>query len=62
MKLYFKDTQLSYAQISDLMTSHIGPSGPETWQNGAELDKDGFTGYVEIYDDHPGAVFVRLKW
>jgi hypothetical protein len=67
MKLYFKDTAMSYKQISDLLTTHVGPSGPSTWQNGSEYEfPDGgfgaFRGYVEIYDEHPAAVFVKLKW
>lgn len=69
MKLYFKDTELSYSQISDLLTSHVGPSGPDTWQNGSEIIKElelesssGYFGYVEIYNDHPASSFVRLKW
>lgn len=69
MKLYFKDTELSYSQISNLLTSHVGPPGPDTWQNGAELirgleleSSNGLFGYVEIYNDHPASSFVRLKW
>jgi len=66
MKLYFKDTNLSYGQISDLMKTHIGPSGPDTWENGTEIGfETGMSGagYIEIYDDnHPHLPFVVLKW
>lgn len=67
MRLYFRDTKMMYREIRELLNSHIGPTGPETWQNGGEYEypksKSGeFRGYVEIYNDHPGAVFVKLKW
>lgn len=67
MKLYFKNTNLSYRQISDLLNTHIGPAGPDTWQNGNDHSNPntGMSGggYVEIYDDdHPHLVFVALKW
>jgi hypothetical protein len=62
MKLYFRDTPMSYSEISNLLTSHIGSSGPDTWQNNAASDDEGFRGYIEIYNNHPGAVFVKLKW
>ena len=67
MKLYFKDTNLSYGQISDLLNTHIGPAGPDNWQNAYEERnyETGMSGggYVEIYDDnHPHLLFVVLKW
>lgn len=67
MKLYFRDTAMMYREISELLDSHIGPAGPETWQNGKEYEypesKSGaFRGYVEIYNNHPAAAFVKLKW
>ena len=63
MKLYFQDTRLSYREISDMLVHNIGPSGPDTWQNGSESSSLGFRGYVEIYDkEHPGALFAVLKW
>lgn len=68
MKLYFRDTRLSYAQISELLSSHVGPPGTDTWQNGSESvngpegGSSGCIGYVEIYNDHPATSFVVLKW
>ena len=62
MRLYFRDTKMMYREISDPLNSHIGPSGPDTWHNGAVSDDEGFWGYVEIHDDQPAAVFVKLKW
>lgn len=62
MKLSFKDTTMSYSQITNLLTSHIGPAGPNTWHNRTEKTSKGYLGYVKIYNDHPGSVFVKLKW
>jgi hypothetical protein len=62
MKLYFRDTKMMYREISDLLRSHIGPPGPETWNNSSVSDDEGFRGYVEIHKDHPAASFVKLKW
>lgn len=68
MKLYFRDTVLSYSQISELLNSHIGPPGPDTWHNGSESvegpegGSSGCIGYVEIYNDHLATSFVVLKW
>jgi hypothetical protein len=62
MRLYFSDTKLSYNEINALLNSHIGPSGPDTWQNGVSEPSEGFKGYVEIYNDPPSLSFIVLKW
>lgn len=73
MKLYFKDTAMMYREISELLNSHIGPAGPKTWQNGVGWEKptselgiseleDYYGDYIEIYNNHPAAAFVKLKW
>jgi hypothetical protein len=62
MKLYFKDTAMSYREITNLLTSHIGPAGPNTWHNRTEKTSKEYLGYVEIYDNHPAAVFVWWEW
>jgi hypothetical protein len=62
MKLYFKDTLMMYSEITEMLTTNIGPAGEYTWQNGAELTDTGFRGYVEIYSDTPGSTLVALAW
>lgn len=62
MKLYFRDTDMSYREITNLLTSHVGPAGPTTWQNHTDKTREGYLGYIEIYNDNPGASFVKLKW
>lgn len=62
MRLYFRDTGLSYREISELLTRNIGPAGVDTWQNGAENSHRGFLGYVDIYADSPGRSLVALAW
>ena len=66
MKLYFGDTKMSYREMGELLSSHVGPAGPDTWQNGMEFfyDNDIYSrrGFVEIYSDHPSLSFIILKW
>jgi hypothetical protein len=62
MKLYFKDTRLTYGEISKLLKTNIGIAGEDTWQNRVETTNEGFRGYVEIYADSPGLTFVALAW
>jgi len=62
MKLYFKDTQMMYGDIREMLTTNIGPAGKDTWQNGAEGTDSGFRGYVEIYGDSPASTFIALAW
>lgn len=62
MKLYFRDTHLTYGEISNILTTNIGPASKDTWQNRVETTDEGFCGYVEIYADSPGLTFVALAW
>lgn len=62
MKLYFKDTLMMYSEITEMLTTNIGPAGEYTWQNGAETTDTGFHGFVEIYADTPGSTLVALAW
>jgi hypothetical protein len=50
MILYLKDTKLGYGEISDLLNKHIGPAGPDTWQNITLSDQNGA---VQIYETDP---------
>ena len=62
MKLYFKDTQMMYGDIREMLNTNIGPAGEDTWQNGREDAGRACRGYVEIYSDSPGSTFIALAW
>jgi len=64
IRLFMRDTKMSYRELSDLLNRSLGPAGPDTWWvNSAHIENMGFVGFVEIYDiDNPGATFVALSW
>lgn len=67
MKLYYKDTNRSYSDISNMLTETLGPSGPATWKHGRERTVSnklhGYTSYVEIHaDDDKVLTMLVLKW
>jgi hypothetical protein len=62
MKLFFKDTELSITQIKNLLDSHVGPTGPDTWQIKHQQEKFRIGSYIEIYNNHAASCFVKLKW
>lgn len=63
MILFLSDTTMGYGAINALLTKHIGESGPDTWQTGADTFEDGYKGFVEIHDSNsPEALFIKLIW
>ena len=63
MKLYYKDTNRSYSEISNMLTETLGPTGPMTWKHGRERTVSGYTSYVEIHVDNDKVLtMLVLKW
>lgn len=61
MILYFRDTRMSYAEISKVMNELYGPASKETWHNNSD-GKYG-PGIIEVYDQDPKkAMMLYLMW